>query len=66
MTDIPTHQPLLHPASVLDPASVESRHGSAESKTARIAMIAEKLARDATTNQLLRDRRNQPAETANL
>lgn len=66
MTDTITHQPLLHPASVLDPASVESRH-RALVENGTHPMIAEKLANDATTNQLLRDRRGQaPVETANV
>ena len=65
MTDTTTHQPILHPAIVLDPASVEARH-RALVEAGTHPMIAEKLANDATTNQLLRDRRNPPTETANL
>lgn len=66
MTTTHTHQPLLHPAAVLDPASVESRH-RALVEAGTHPMIAEKLANDATANQLLRDRRDHPptAETTN-
>lgn len=65
MTDTTTHQSLLHPAVVLDPASVASRH-RALVENGTHPMIAEKLANDATANQLLRERRGQPAETANV
>ena len=68
MTTTHTHQPLLHPAAVLDPASVESRH-RALVEAGTHPMIAEKLAHDATTNQLLRDRRDQQStetETDNV
>ena len=68
MTTSTTHQPLLHPAAVLDPASVDSRH-RALVEAGTHPMIAEKLANDATTNQLLRDRRDQQpatAETTNI
>ena len=51
MTDTTiTHQPLLHPAIALDPASVEARH-RALVENGTHPMIAEKLANDATTNQ---------------
>ena len=62
------HQPLLHPAAVLDPASVESRH-RALVEAGTHPLIAEKLANEATAAQILRDRRaQQPAaeETTNL
>ena len=55
---------MLHPAVVLDPASVESRH-RALVEAGTHPMIAERLANDATANQLLRDRRDQTTETTN-
>ena len=59
------HQPMLHPAAVLDPASVESRH-RALVEAGTHPLIAEKLANDATANQILRDRRDQPTETTHV